>query len=209
MPFDFSRVFITLWLIALTVLDVRRRQLPHALTTLPLMIIGGVISIRAVASIFGLAMPGQTWDNTAILLALAAILLSDTWLAIWPALAAIGSAFVLGTGVGQVIAVTWLLVLGISKAGILGEGDAKVVMILLALYPDVHLGAALLITLALVGAGLMLVQLRAAMPLWLLSIAHDLLAFKVPARTGEAGVLNWPLVPLLTTGALIYLWGVA
>jgi hypothetical protein len=209
MPFDLSRIVVTLWLIELSILDMRRRQLPHTMTTLPLIVLGGLISIRAVASIFGLSAPGQAWDNAAILLAFAAILLSDTWLAIWPAVAAIGSVFVLGTGVGQVIAVTWLLVLGISKAGILGEGDAKVVMILLALYPDVHLGAALLITLALVGAGLMLVQLRAAMPLWLLSIAHDLLAFKVPARTGEAGVLNWPLVPLLTTGALIYLWGVA
>ena len=209
MPFDLSRISITLWLITLSVLDVRRRQLPHTLTTLPLIVIGGLISIRAVASIFGLAVPGQDWDNAAILLAFAAILLSDTWLAIWPALAAVGSVFLFGTSIGQVIVITWLLVLGMSKAGILGEGDAKVIMILLALYPDARLGVVLVVTLALVGIGLMLVQLRAATSLWLLSIARDLLAFKVPARTGETGVLNMPLVPLLATGALIYLWGLA
>jgi hypothetical protein len=81
-------------------------------------------------------------------------------------------------------------------------------MILLALYPDVRLGVVLLVTLAIAGIGLMFVQLRAAMPVWLLSIARDLIAFKVPARTGEAGVLNVPLAPLLAIGALIYLWGV-
>ena len=209
MPFDVSRILVTLWLITLSVFDVRRRQLPHTLTTSPLLVIGGLISIRAVASIFGLAVPGQDWDNAAILLAFAAILLSDTWLAVWPALAAVGSAFLFGTSIGQVIVITWLLVLGMSKAGILGEGDAKVIMILLALYPDARLGAVLLVTLALVGIGLMLVQMRAATSLWLLSIARDLLAFKVPARTGETSVLNMPLVPLLATGALIYLWSLA
>ncbi len=209
MPFDVSRILVTLWLITLSVFDMRRRQLPHALTTSPLIVIGGLISIRAIASIFGLAVPGQDWDNAAILLAFAAILLSDTWLAVWPALAAVGSVFLFGTSIGQVIVITWLLALGMSKAGILGEGDAKVIMILLALYPDARLGVVLLVTLALVGIGLMLVQMRAATSLWLLSIARDLLAFKVPARTGEAGVLNVPLAPLLATGALIYLWSLA
>ena len=209
MPFDVSRILVTLWLITLSVFDMRRRQLPHTLTTSPLIVIGGLISIRAIASIFGLAVPGQDWDNAAILLAFAAILLSDTWLAVWPALATVGSVFLFGTSIGQVIVITWLLVLGMSKAGILGEGDAKVIMILLALYPDARLGVVLVVTLALVGIGLMLVQLRAATSLWLLSIARDLLAFKVPARTGETGVLNMPLVPLLATGALIYLWGLA
>jgi hypothetical protein len=205
-PCDLSRALVTLWLLVLSVLDVRRRQLPHPLTTLPLLLIGGLISLRASASLFGAELPGQAWDNTAILLAFAAVLLSDTWLALIPGFAAAGTAFVLGSAVGQVIVVAWLLAVSLSKAGILGAGDAKVVMILLAVYPDVRLGAALLITITIVGAGLMLVQLRTAMPLWLLSIAHDLIAFKVPARTGEAGVLNLPLVPLLAVGAGIYLW---
>lgn len=218
MPFDVSRILVTLWLITLSVFDMRRRQLPHTLTTLPLIVIGGLISIRAVLSLLRLDMPGQDWDgivpifgwdNAVVLLAFASILLSDTWLAVWPALAAFGSAFLFGTSIGQVIVITWLLALGMSKAGILGEGDAKVIMILLALYPDARLGAVLLVTLTLVGIGLMLVQLRAATSLWLLAIARDLLAFKVPARTGETGVLNVPLAPLLATGALIYLWSLA
>ena len=206
MAFDLLRGLITIWLIALAALDVRRRQLPHLLTTLPLIAIGGLISIRAIASIFGAAVPGQSWNNTAIMLAFATVLMSDTWLAVWPGLAASGSVFLLGTGLGQVTVVAWLLTLGMSKAGILGEGDAKIVMILMALYPDVRLGAALLITITVVGVVLMLIQLRTAMPLWVLSIARDLIAFKVPSRTCEVGRLNAPLVPLLAVGGMVYLW---
>ena len=54
----------------------------------------------------------------------------------------------------------------------------------------------------------MIVTLRGATGLWLMSIARDLIALKFPARTGEVGQLNVPLVPLLAVGAAIYLWGV-
>jgi hypothetical protein len=218
MPFDRWRVIVTLWLLALAVIDLRRRALPHTLTTGPLLVMGSWFSIRAIAPIIGVSalaphcvlcsagVPDKNWDDVAVLLAFTAVLLSDTWLAGLPAFAAIGTAFVLGTGVGQVIILAWLVALAMNKAGMMGEGDAKTVMILMALYPDARLAAALMIAITVVGVTLMLIQLRTAMPLWLLSIARDLLTLKVPSRTGEAGTLNVPLMPLLTLGTLIYLW---
>ena len=208
MPSDVLRVLTTLWLIALAVIDVRQRELPHVLTTGPLLVIGGAFAIRALAPIIGMGVPNASWDDMAVLLAFATVLLSDTWLATLPALTALIVAFVLGTSMGQVIVIGWLLALAASQAGFMGAGDAKVILILFALYPDLRLGLALLAVTGVVGLALMIVTLRAATGLWLLSITRDLIALKFPARTGEVGRLNVPLVPLLALGALIYLWGV-
>ena len=208
MPSDLLRVSVTLWLIALAVIDVRQRALPHALTTGPLLLIGGGFAIRALAPIIGMGVPNTGWDDMAVLLAFAAVLLSDTWLAALPALTALIVVFVLGTSMGQVIVIAWLLALAASQAGFMGAGDAKVIMVLLALYPDLRLGFALLAVTGVIGLALMIVTLRGATGLWLMSIARDLIALKFPARTGEAGQLNVPLVPLLAVGAAIYLWGV-
>lgn len=208
MPSDLVRAVLTLWLLTLAVIDVRRRTLPHVLTTLPLLIVGGWFSIRALAPIVGVPIPDKNWDDVAVFLAFTAVLLSDTWLAGLPALTAIGAAFILGGSAGQVIVLVWLAALTMSKAGFLGEGDAKIIMILMALYPDARLAVCLVVVISVIGAALMVIRLRAAMPTWLLSIALDLLTVKVPACTGEVGALNVPLAPLLALGALIYLWGV-
>jgi len=208
MPSDWLRVIVTLWLIALAVIDVRQRALPHMLTTGPLLLIGGGFAVRALAPIIGMGVPNAGWDDVAMLLAFATVLLSDTWLAGLPALTAISIAFVLGTSVGQMIVIGWLLALAASQAGFMGAGDAKVIMVLLALYPDPKLGVALLVVTGVIGLALMLLTLRGATGLWLMSITRDLIALKFPARTGEVGQLNVPLVPLLAVGAAIYLWGV-
>ena len=208
MPSDLLRVLVTLWLIALAVIDVRQRALPHALTTGPLLLIGGGFAVRALAPIIGMGVPNASWDDMAVLLAFATVLLSDTWLAALPALTALIVGLVLGTSMGQVIVIAWLLALAASQAGFMGAGDAKVIMVLLVFYPDLRLGLTLLIATGVIGLGLMLITLRGATGLWLLSIARDLIAFKFPARTGEVGQLNLPLVPLLAVGAAIYLWGV-
>ncbi len=208
MPSEVLRVLVTLWLIGLAVIDVRQRELPHALTTGPLLVIGGAFAIRALAPISGVGVPNQSWDDMAVLLAFAAVLLSDTGLAALPALTALGVAFGLGTSAGQVIVIAWLLALAANLAGFMGAGDAKVIMVLLVVYPDLRLGLMLLSVTGVIGLALMLITLRGAAGLWLLSIARDLIALKFPARTGEVGRLNVPLVPLLTIGAAIYLWGV-
>lgn len=208
MPSDWLRVLVSVWLIVLAAIDVRRRELPHPLTTGPLLLIGGAFAIRALAPIIGMGVPNAGWDDVAVLLAFATVLLSDTWLATLPALTALIVAFVLGTSMGQVIVIGWLLTLAASQAGFIGAGDAKVILILFALYPDPRLGVALLAVTGVIGLILMVLTLRSATGLWLLSIARDLIALKFPAHTGEVGQLNVPLVPLLTVGAAIYLWGV-
>jgi hypothetical protein len=200
MPFEIGRIGVTLWLITLAVLDVRRRKLPHALTTLPLLLVVAVITARAFTTRDG--------DAAAIVLAFGVVLLSDTWLAVLPAFAALGASVVIGTDAGRVTVVAWLLALVAAQGGIIGAGDAKVIMVLLVAYPDVRLGLALLAVTGIVGLALMAYLARGATGLWLLSIAQDLIAFKPPARTGEIGRLNLALVPLLACGALIYLWGV-
>jgi len=203
-----ARLGLSLWLIGLAVIDVRRRQLPHALTTVPLLGVGVLAILRTIGPIVGLALSDPGWDATALALAFAAVLLSDTSLAILPAFAALIVAFVLGTPPGQVAVIAWLFGLALATAGILGEGDAKVVMILLAVCPDARLGLTLLATCASVGLVLMVWQLRTATPLWLVALAQDALQLKFPARTGEVGRLNLPLMPVLTVGAAIYLWGI-
>ncbi len=200
MPFEVGRLGVTLWLIGLAVLDVRRRELPHALTTLPLLVVMTGMTVRAFTTGDG--------DAAALVLVFIVVLLSDSWLAVLPALAALGAALLLGTSAGRVTVVAWLLVLAAAQGGIMGAGDAKVIMLLLIAYPDARLGVALLAVTGGVGLALMAFLARGATGLWLLSIAEDLLAFKPPARTGEIGQLNLPLVPLLAGGALIYLWGV-
>ncbi len=96
MPSDLLRVLTTLWLIALAVIDVRQRELPHLLTTGPLLVIGGAFAIRALAPIGGVSVPNQSWDDVAVLLVFGAVLLSDTGLAALPALTAIGIGLRIG-----------------------------------------------------------------------------------------------------------------
>lgn len=199
MPFEIGRIGVTLWLIALAVLDVRRRELPHRLTTLPLLLVVAVLTVRAFTTKDG--------DAAVVVLVFGVVLLSDSWLAVLPAFAALGASVVIGTDAGRVTVAAWLLALAAAQAGIMGAGDAKVIMLLLVAYPDARLGLALLAVTGVVGLALMAFLARGATGLWLLSIAQDLIAFKPPARTGEIGRLNLPLVPLLAGGALIYLWG--
>lgn len=197
------RLSMSVWLISLSVCDVRRRQLPHALTTLPLLIVGGLAAIRGLS-----AEAGQGWNDVALGLALAAVLLSDALiLASLPAAAALGVVFVLGSAPGQVTVVAWLVALALALAGVWGAGDAKIVMILLAVFPDVRLAGALVCASVVGGLGVIGWRLRGATPYYLLALARDALRFRFPARTGAAGQFYLPLAPVLAGGALVYVWG--
>ena len=183
---DVGRLGLSLWLIGLAVIDVRRRQLPHSLDDrCPCWGWAGWRQSGRWLPLTGLTVTGQGWDDTALALALTTVLLSDTPLAILPGFAALGVAVVLGTPVGQTIVVAWLLVLALSVAGILGAGDAKVVMILLAVCPDARLGLTLLATCAGVGLILMVWQLRAATPLWLVAPGSRRAAIQISSAHGR------------------------
>ena len=81
-------------------------------------------------------------------------------------------------------------------------------MILLAVFPGPRLALTALGACVVGGLGLMIGQLRTATPYWLVALARDALHLKFPSRTGEAGQLVMPVLPLLTIGALFYLWGI-
>lgn len=137
-------------------------------------------------------------DCLAVALAFLAVVCSDTWLALVPAVGGLGLAALLGTVGGQMVTVTWLASLGLTKVGGIGAADAKVVMILAVLFPDPMLPLCIALGVVVLG-GLWLVWKRrtaALASLWL-------------SLHGEGPGTKVPGMPLLAAGTLIYLWGSA
>ena len=195
------RIAVSIWLLILSVLDIRRWRLPHLLTTVPVIALGVYAVVRL------LKQPSAV-DSLALALAFISVLASDTWAALLPAAGALTIAFWWGNLASQVTVVGWLLALALAKAGIVGAGDSKVMMVLLALFPDLRLVACIVVAAVAVSGLLLLKRMGAATPLLLLAVARDGLAGRFPARTGEKGVLRIPLAPAIALGALVYLWGI-
>jgi Flp pilus assembly protein protease CpaA len=192
----------------LTVEDIRHRRLPHWGTTVPLVLIGVTALVAGIGGLLGVgnAFWGNAWDKLALGLAFAAVMLSDRWMALLPASLALGAAFGGGTEIGQTAATGWLLALGLAKAGIVGAGDAKVAMVVLACIPDPVLGICILAACGLAGGILLARRMGLASVPLIRAVVRDMLAGKVPARTGERGVAVVPLVPVMAVGVLVYLW---
>jgi len=203
----FDVLGVTLWLVVLVIQDVRHRLLSHWLTTVPL--IGMVVIAVATAMINWLEGGWSPFvaDPVALILAFVAVLASDTWAALVPAVNALVLAWWQGTPAGQVAVTGWLVALALAKAGIWGEGDAKVLMILFALYPDVRLAIAITTAIIVVGLVMLVRRLGGAFPFLLLITLRDGLAGRFPSRTGEAGVVVTGLMPTIAAGALVYVWG--
>lgn len=211
MTFDLVlRLAISAWAIYLAVVDVRRRTLPHWATTIPVLAIGGAaLAVGAGKLVFPAALRPLGWsvcDALALGLAFLAVLLSDTAAAFAPAAAAVGLTAAAGSTQGQTATLGWLVPLALSRAGVFGAGDAKVIMILLALYPDPRLAGILLAVCGLTGAVLLVSRVGEAAPLLVGRVIRDGLAGAFPSRTGEEGVIAIPLTPVLAAGALVYLW---
>lgn len=198
------RILVSVWLLILSVLDVRYRRLPHLLTTVPLVVLGVAAAIRSVSA--WLVGGNNVANPLALALAFVAILASDTWAALSPAVGALWLAFWWGTPSGQIAVVGWLTALALAKAGIVGAGDSKVAMVLLALFPDLRLAVCLVVVIVLVSGFLLIRRMGPATPLLVWSVVRDGLAGHLPARTGEKGVVQIPLVPVMTLGTLFYLW---
>ena len=151
-------------------------------------------------------MVGSRRDDCALCLAFLSVLLSDHRLALVPAVAGLAVTFAGGSGQGQAAVTGWLVSLGLAKAGIVGEGDAKVVMVLLALCPDPSLAVCLLITAGLTGLVVLLRRARRATLVVLAETLRAGLKGRFPVRAGERAVAVIPLTPVLAVGALAYLW---
>jgi hypothetical protein len=203
----FDVLGVTLWLVILVIQDVRHRRLSHWLTTVPLVGMAIIALGTAVANWLAGGWSRFVADPVALVLAFIAVLASDTWAALVPAVNALVLAWWQGTPAGQVAVTGWLVALALAKAGIWGEGDAKVLMILLALYPDIRLAIAVAAAIIVLGLAMLVRRLGPAFPFLLLMTFRDGLAGRFPARTGETGVVVTGLMPVIAAGALVYVWG--
>lgn len=200
------RLVVSAWLVFASVADVRRRELSHRLSTLPLIVTVVAWGIAGVVHVRSSGWNGAVWDSVAIILAFGTVAASDSWWALLPGVASVGIAFWLGTEKGLTVSGVWLLWLGLAKAGIVGAGDSKVMMVLIALFPDWLLAVIVAALIVAVGSALLLQRVGPASVFVVLGDVRHLLAGQVPARTGEQGILHIPLVPLLAAGAGLYMW---
>lgn len=198
------RVLVAAWLIVLSVYDWRFRRLPHSLTTIPLVAIGGIAFVRTTVTGLRTGILGAV-DPLVVLLSFLAVLVSDSWAALVPAAGALGLAFWLRSPAGQVVAVGWSVILALAKAGIIGEGDAKAVMILLVLYPDVRLVLAICAAVFVFGLAVLVRRMGKAAPFLLFNVLREARAGLFPAQTG-GGTIAAPLIPVVALGALAYLF---
>lgn len=189
-------LLVILWLAVLARADLRTRTVPVWATAGPLVL---------VALYRGLAAPpdGAFWPGgVSVLAALAMILLSDTGAAVLPAGMALLCAGLAGPE-SRVLVGGWAAALLLAVLGIWGAGDGKIVAVLLALYPDVHLVVALLVALEVGGVLALVRRYGRATPVVLWGVLQDALRLHFPSRTGERG--DHPAVPWLALGALVYL----
>ena len=197
------RIATTVWLLALAVQDIRCHRVSHLLTTFPLVVIGLVAMARGIT--LWLLADRLAVDYLAIALAFLAILASDTWAGLVPASAALGLAFWQGTPESQVVTAGWLVVLAMATAGIIGEGDGKVAMVLMALHPDVRLVITIAVVVLVAGMVILVRRLGFATPFLLLSVIRDAWSGRLPTR--GTGTVTMAMVPIIALGASIYLWG--
>jgi hypothetical protein len=200
---------VLLWLGGLSLYDGRQRALPHWASTWPLLIIG---LLRVV---YPPATPSDStaWiAGSAVFLMLTTVILSDvTALLLAFSAAALGLAFQTQTTAVPVLVGSWIVALLWTQWGFWGAGDAKVVMILTALWPDLRLVAALIG--ALFGGGLWALGRRygLATPAVLWQTWHALRRGQVPGHTSSEETNRWTYqagVPWLALGTLIYLGSV-
>ena len=199
---------VLLWLGGLSLYDGRERALPHWASTWPLLIMGLLRVVYPPAPLSDRA----TWiARSAVFLILATVILSDvTALVLTFSTTALMLAFQTHTTAVPVLVGTWIIVLLWTQWGFWGAGDAKVVMILTALWPDLRLVAALLGALFVGGLWALVRRYGLATPAVLWQTWRALRRGHVPGRTSPEET-PWTYqagVPWLALGTLIYLGSV-
>jgi len=197
---------VIVWLGLISAIDLRQRRLPIWAARVPLACLVGLylglpIGTRSVLDHWPVVLLVR---GMALGFAFLAALLSNTWAAGVPAAISLALAFGWETAFGATV-VAWLVALLFARAGLFGGGDAKVVMILMALFPDRRLAAALLGA-ELVGS-LVVLRRRYGWRGTLQRIAHAVRLARrgeLPA-TGARWATTVPGVPKLAAGALAYL----
>jgi hypothetical protein len=182
--------------------------LPHWASTWPLLIIG---LLRVVYPPVTPSGPAAWIAGSAVFLMLATVILSDvTALLLAFSAAALGLAFQTQTTAVPVLVGSWIVALLWTHWGFWGAGDAKVVMILTALWPNLRLVASLLGALFVGGLWALGRRYGLATPTVLWQTWHALRRGQVPgpASSEETPWTYQAGVPWLALGTLIYLGSV-
>lgn len=177
---------VSIWLIYLVVADLRRGEVTNWVTVPPLL---GVVAWRVIRGEWVIG----------VVLVLVLIVAEWPWSA-WP-LGMAGAALCLPWVIAQdleSVTTVWFVALGLWLIGALGGADVKVVMTMMALFPDAHLGWLLL--LVWLGIGLLRLMRRygRAVPAVLASTLENLARFRPP--DGERN----PAMPVIALAWLAY-----
>jgi len=187
-------------LIAAAVLDLKTRRVPHVITW-PLLLVA--VAVRA-------------WDGSWILsLLLMGLLLVEVVGRGWQ----IGAVFLLTGGVqwaaqwmddpaARLISLWWGVAYVLWLLHVLGGGDVRIFMALVAFLPEWGMVAALWGGLALAGVVWLLVLYRRNAVVPLVQAGQGILGDHYPSRE-ELEYHGRPTTPGLALGALVYLWLVA
>ncbi|MGB9619345.1 MAG: hypothetical protein ACPL7K_02910 [Armatimonadota bacterium] len=187
-------VVISLWLIIIAILDIRRGEVSNWLTVPPLL---AVVAWR---------MAIGEWYY---LLLLALVLLIAEWPVTWPlgVAAVVGiQPYIVAQGIVaqglESVTIIWLIVLALWGLNVLGGADVKAVMTLSALFPDARLGWLMMLCWWAFSLAMFIRRYGYSSPRVLLS---DLVSIVSTGKAGHEGH-RVPALPALAVAGLVFLW---
>jgi Flp pilus assembly protein protease CpaA len=194
------KIVLSVLLVFVAVWDLRTKRVPH-LIAWPLLLI---------------AVAARTWQGSWILLPLfVGLVLVELLPQVWrgPGIVLIvGSvqwgAQILNDPVAQFVALWWGVAYALWTLHVLGGGDTRVFMALVALFPDTALVAALWGGLALVSVAWLLVLYRRSAWSLLAQAGQSISGGRYPSRE-DLAEQGKPSTPGLVLGVLVYLWVIA
>ncbi len=192
------KIVLTVLLVAVAVLDLKTQRVPHLITWPFLM-----------AAIVAAAWEGS-WIPAPLLLCLVLVeVLPQIWqipaVVVLTGTAQCAARWTLDDPTGQFVALWWGVAYALWVLHVLGGGDTRLFMALVALFPQPGMVAALWGGFALVGVVWLLVLYRHSAPVPLVQAGQDILSSHYPSRE-ELEEHGRPTTPGLALGALVYLW---
>jgi Flp pilus assembly protein protease CpaA len=183
------RVGLSAWLVYLAVMDVRKGEVTNWVTVPPLL---AVTAWQALTGGWPLA------------LMLALILIGAQWTPLTvPSVGLMAACSWLATLVGQeVVMWAWTFVYVLWLLRVIGGADAKVVMALMALFPDGRLAWLLLLCWFGLSVVYLLRRHGRHAPRALLKATSGLVRFQVAEEEGS----RYPALPAVALAGLLYVW---
>lgn len=193
-------VLAALWILVLSWWDLRKGSVPHLLTTYPLVALGAFAVLRTAV---GLIQEGMAWASDHAIVPVLAVGFAGVLASDWPAvavllmLAAVGFAASVGDVGAQTLAVAWLVVTVAFVLGVIRGGDAKVLMLLFALFPSLQFAVWLVGVLLIGGLQFLVERYGNVAPLLVGSALASLMRMR-GAEGESAPMLQWVAVAVVT-----------